>query len=190
MHSRLGGSSGVFAELDEQQALKSSCLFLKSAIETVRANEGDVVNRFADGVTACFQQAGMAVRSALLLAEEWKRQNAAGPTLRIVLHRGPVTVTSIDGQTHHTGAAISQAARVCNSQPDTGNEWQGVAMTEAMRATVMNETGSESDAFSLQEMQVTARGEQQSPLFLIVADDTDASNELASTIQVDRKRSV
>ena len=58
-------SSGVFAELDERSALKSSCEFLKIAIEAVRGNEGDVVSRFADGVTACFQQADAAVRSAV-----------------------------------------------------------------------------------------------------------------------------
>ncbi|MEQ1903293.1 MAG: protein kinase [Pirellulaceae bacterium] len=171
VHARLGGQSGVFAELDERSALNSSCEFLKIAIDAVRSNEGDVVSRFADGVTACFQQADSAIRSAVQLLMEWKQQHADGPAIRIVLHRGPVTLTSIDGQMHHTGAAISHAAQACSAGLVSATDWNGIAMTEAFRNSGANDSGFAADEIRMEKLQLksTAQPEGES-LFLITID--------------------
>ncbi len=168
MHARLGGRSGVFAELDEQAALKSSCKFLKIAIEAVRGNEGDVVSRLADGVTACFQQADAAVRSALQLVKEWDQQQADGLAIRVVLHRGPVTVTSIDGQMHHTGAAISHVARVCSSELVSATGWNGIVMTELFRVSATTDSGLATNGLRTEVVQMNSTGQPGcESLFLI-----------------------
>jgi len=169
MHARLGGPSGVFAEFEEKAALRNSCDFLKLAIDSVRSFEGDVVNRNADGVTACFQQADLAIRSAMDLERRWEETNPDCFRIRIVLHRGPVTVTSIDGQMLHTGAAISHVARLCNQENASLPDWRGVALSGAFRTATQLGTEFEQTGIRLIEFQIASSAQSINETVWLVA---------------------
>ncbi len=130
---RLGGRQDLFSVLGEQAAVETSRRFLVLLRETVRSCNGDVVHSFADGFTACFVKAESTLACAASLHQQWQRANPDFSRVRVVLHRGQVSMSSLDGQPHHTGRVFSSAARLCHSEQVLPADWDGVALTDSFR---------------------------------------------------------